>query len=404
MTERLPNQLRPVGIKESLEEYPVKIERMEGVLERRSEECIELNDLTDEQLLDFAHFAIEPESPDGLWVDHRPGHNRSLVFSNEDVHDRHGNNLGKINIKGTGFVSLGGVGPIMEAFKGRHILPERHRRTLSPKKIELGGYYRDTVFGLMSVEDAYLDYDNGEKLSALGIRTSRGLAIIKLDTIFYPGKGIIKVAELKQEGLLPEDFDPAVYVRATGSDHRVRDYEDPEFFARSNKKWLKERKAKAFGLAIERVEAELGAENFTILEYVRWFAKTLGEQVGILHKNGYAHGGLYKRPTGYVHPVDITLDCRILDHDSIRTIGSLRHKGINTEDAEIMLSIYVRNDLTSAKNSLEALLTSCRDVSSTVDKGDLPQASRKEDLLNEELFLQFDKSYIDAMQGDLKES
>ena len=128
------------------------------------------------------------------------------------------------------------------------------------------------------------------------------------------------------------------------------------------------------------------------------------DRVGILHKNGYAHGGLYKRPTGYVHPVDITLDCRILDHDSIRTIGSLRHKGINTEDAEIMLSIYVRNDLTSAKNSLEALLTSCRDVSSTVDKGDLPQASRKEDLLHEELFLQFDKSYIDAMQGDLKES
>jgi hypothetical protein len=387
----LPRGLKPARKKHELEEYPAKLERMEGTLVRRNDSFPEIVLLSDEQMLDFAHFAVDPKHPGGVWVDHRPGHNRSFVFSESDISDEAGANLGKLNIKGTGFVSLGGVGPTVEAFKGHHVLPEISRRTLRPKR--LGLYEHDAsnkgVYGLMSLEDAQADYGNGERLASLGIRTSRGVAIIKLKTIFYPGKGIVRVEDLKRNRAIPDDFEPVIYVRATGADHRIRDYEDPEFFPRSSRSWLKERKALAVASAIERVAREIEKESFTTEEYLRWFAETFGKQVGMLSK----------RPAGYVHPVDVTLDCRLLDLDNIETLGdvkaSLEKYNIEAAKAEGILESGMRADLESAKISLLSLVSSCRDVSVMIGKGEIPSAKGggARDRFAKELGALFDEAY-----------
>ncbi len=400
---RLPERLRP---REALQEYPVRLERMEGEIMRRNGAFPEIASLSETQILDFAHFAVDPENPNGVWVDHRPGHNRSFVFSENSVLDENGNDYGKINIKGTGFVSLGGVGPVTEAFKGHHIFPELRRRILRPKKKISSQKHvasEKVVFGLMSLEDATIDYDNGERLHALGIRTSRGIAIIKLKTIFYPGKGIVEVETLKKEGVIPHNFDPVVYVRATGSDHRIRDYEDPEFFPRSNRSWLRKRKAEAFSSALKRVSKEIGKEGITIEEYVKWFAQTLGRQIGILHKNGYVHQGLHKRPTGYVHPVDITLDCRLVDLDNVDTLESiqnnLRKLEMTNTDPRKMLEIKKVRDVEAAKHSLKALVKSCQDVESIIQTGTDSGLFKKKNMpsFNAHIMEIFDRAYQEVV-------
>lgn len=402
MPEGLPKGLRPVGEKRELEEYPVKLERMDGELVRRNDDFPEIASLSNEQMLDFAHFAVDPNHPGGVWVDHRPGHNRSFVWSDSNIVDGKGEDLGKLNIKGTGFVSLGGIGGVAESFKGRHILPEFSRRTLRPKKPGTYAHnaFNKGMYGLMSLEDAKVDFDNGERLAEMGVRGSRGIAIIKLHTIYYPGQGIVRVEELKRRGIIPNDFEPVVYVRATGSDHRVRDYEDPELFSRSDRSWLKKQKMSAIASAIERVGKEIGNEGLTTEEYLRWFAETLGKQVGTLHRNGYIHGGLFKRPSGYVHPVDITLDCRILDLDGVETLADVEAKlvnvGMDVSKAKGVFNAESRSDVESARKSLVALLASCRDVSSGLDKGDLPPGTKSGgDAFTQELMTLFDKAYAD---------
>lgn len=398
MFERLPQALRPSRKKHEIEEYPVKLERMEGELVRRNDAFPEIASLSDEQMLDFAHFAVDPEHPGGVWVDHRPGHNRSFVWSDSTIADGDGIDHGKLNIKGTGFVSLGGVGGFLDSLKGHHLLPELHRRTLRPNKPREYKFsaYHQGMWGLMSLEDAEADYDNGERLSALGIRTSRGVAIIRLKTIYYPGKGISKVEDLKKSGIIPEGYEPVVYVRATGADNRIQDYEDPKLFPRSNRSWLKERKASAIGSAMERVKTELGKESFSTEEYLRWFAETLGTQVGTLHANGYTHGGLYKNSSEYVHPVDITLDCRLLDLDNIQDLKEVEARfksaGMDPSGANGVLALGMQEDVESAKKSLKILLGSCRDISKILDTGEV-QPATKQDTLLASMLADFDTAY-----------
>ena len=59
------------------------------------------------------------------------------------------------------------------------------------------------------------------------------------------------------------------------------------------------------------VAQELGRDpnEFNEWEYLRWFSRTLAENVARMHKAGFIHGYL----TGH----NITLDCRIVDLDSV---------------------------------------------------------------------------------------
>lgn len=387
--DKLPEHLRPEGSMDSVSEYPVRLERMSGEVIRRNDTIPEIAALTEEQLLDFAHFAVDSDSPGGIVADYRPGHNRSFVWSEHMMQDESGETLGKINIKGTGYISLGEWG------QGHHIIPESERRTLEPRKLE---QYRDGMLGLMSLEDAQTDFDNSEKMAELGIRTSRGVAIIKLETVFYPDMGIVEVATLKEKGIIPEDFEPVVYVRTTGVDHRIRDYEDPNMIPRSNRKWLRERKGNAISGAMEAVSAEYGIENMDLKQYLLWFSKTFGEQVGKLHMHGYVHNGLFKAPRSFVHPVDVTLDCRILDLDNVETVEILRWKleqvGMEPEKAEGILESGIRGDLEAVRNSLKALLASCRDVSDSIDRGDV-----SDEALIQEMIETFEASYDEQFLG-----
>jgi hypothetical protein len=66
------------------------------------------------------------------------------------------------------------------------------------------------------------------------------------------------------------------------------------------------------------------------LEYLKWFAKTLGYNIGLMHKNGFEH-----------HYIDgghnVTLDCRIVDLDGIRPLDA------PAKPAPIVMSNYDHN-------------------------------------------------------------
>lgn len=63
---------------------------------------------------------------------------------------------------------------------------------------------------------------------------------------------------------------------------------------------------------IEIVSNELRLSSFSRHDYATWFVRTLGSQVGRLHKLGYAHG--------YLTHHNITLDCRLVDFDSVKPV------------------------------------------------------------------------------------
>ena len=68
------------------------------------------------------------------------------------------------------------------------------------------------------------------------------------------------------------------------------------------------------------VSQELGYKRtITDKEYFEWFAKTLGENVGIMHRNGWTHR--------YLSSHNVTLDCRIVDLDSVGYDLSERERG-----------------------------------------------------------------------------
>ena len=48
-------------------------------------------------------------------------------------------------------------------------------------------------------------------------------------------------------------------------------------------------------------------------DYLEWFAETLGRQMAIIHSAGSYHN--------YLTPHNITLDCRVVDFDSIHEIS-----------------------------------------------------------------------------------
>ncbi len=85
------------------------------------------------------------------------------------------------------------------------------------------------------------------------------------------------------------------------------------------------------------VSQEFGRGNKSLSnkEYLEWFAKTLGENVGLMHRNGWYHCFLGSH--------NITLDCRIVDLDSI---------------TELSREIDQCDDINGAKSTLDYLMES----------------------------------------------
>lgn len=229
-------------------------------------------------------FEVAPNAdrPEGLSLKTRLWfHGRSADIGAVYFNDDEGNLYRDVDVKGAGKVSVFGF-------------PEEwnHREKSSDHRVE----------GLMNKEDAMHDSEIAELFSNFGIRTHRSLAVIELHELAKSDKKTgnaitMSLDELRKNGHLPENFYPVVQVRAFGTKTRLIDI-------------------KKFGAVREEVEDTISLvsretkESVKDIEsYIDWFAKTLGTNVGRMHANGYTHA--------YLTLHNITLDCRLVDFDSV---------------------------------------------------------------------------------------
>lgn len=85
----------------------------------------------------------------------------------------------------------------------------------------------DDVRGLLNMKEAKKDYEMGEKLHSLGIRTARMVAVLKLNELVHKHHKY-SVADMRlaalaidkkigQSGRLPENYEPVLAIRQFGS-------------------------------------------------------------------------------------------------------------------------------------------------------------------------------------------
>lgn len=215
------------------------------------------------------------------------GEGRSGLIGSVVFRDKEDRLYRDVDIKGMGFfVEIVGA----ESY-------ERDTRDIRP------GRGPQEMMGLMDYELALRDRNFSEKFLKAGIRTHRVLAIVDLEEIFYRGKKI-SVEAAQEDGIMGQEIHPVLEVRAFGTKERI-DYlqADPQN--------PPERREQAFLDAKAMVAQELGRDpsTFSVEEYITWFARTLGKQVATLRKLKLVHR--------YLSTHNITLDCRIVDLDSV---------------------------------------------------------------------------------------
>lgn len=160
------------------------------------------------------------------------------------------------------------------------------------------------ALGLLDYEFALRDKDFSEKFIRWGIRTHRVLAIALLDEIIDENGQKISVEEAKAKGLIANEMQPVLALRAFGTRERIRHQTAP-IPASPERKRLALLDGKKF-VAQEQGE---DPETYSWEKYADWFALTLGQQAALIRKHGLHHG--------FLEAHNITLDCRIVDLDSV---------------------------------------------------------------------------------------
>jgi len=237
-------------------------------------------------------------------------HGRSALLGQVIFKDKEGRFYRDIDLKGIGHVG-GCVGK------------------LKVNPVDFDHCSSERISGILDEGYVLSAVEMSEKFLKAGIRTERYLAIIELKEIVDDKGEKVSIAEIKKEKAMPKDVVPVVGVRAFGTKHRIVDVnENPEIDENS----LED--------ARRMVAQELGIneKDFSMEDYLKWFAKTLGKNVGLMHKNKWCHK--------YLSTHNITLDCRIIDLDSVESYRSMKE--------ENRLKI-MHGDCTSAVNSLAML-------------------------------------------------
>ena len=208
-------------------------------------------------------------------------HGRSALLGRIIFKDKSGRLYRDIDLKGVG---------CFESESNRVIGP---RAALKPRGLS------DSPRGICLKEEAIADRNFSEYFLKNGLRTCRVLAILELKKIAGDDE-VIPVALAKKRGYMKKNEKPVIEVRGWVTKARIDNALD------DGGKYIRD--------AISLVAQEIGINpaEFTIEAYLEWFARTLGEQVGRLHKLGFTHNNLIEH--------NITLDCRIIDFDTVRKI------------------------------------------------------------------------------------
>ena len=193
--------------------------------------------------------------------------------------------------------------------------------------------YGKGIWGIMNAFPAEYDRDMSEKLIALGLRTHRVLAIIRLKELVGPDGNKISLKKAAEKGYIKTTTKPVVEVRAFGTKNRINDLFLVNGDGRKVEALLKDSKQ------IVAKERNLNPESFSTEDYLRWFAETLGQQVATLHKNSYSHGFLTAH--------NLTLDCSLVDLDSVEPLEGMGDEQRKKE---------IKRDLEYAKMALGDLV------------------------------------------------
>src|SRR3989338_1089236 len=260
--------------------------------------------------------AIMPEYQKG-----RSGLMGSVVFQ-----DREGHLWRDVDAKGIGHV------------EGKKILPVSQEASMGDSRKYLG---------LCDYEFAERDRNYSEKFLKAGIRTHRVVAIIDLEELIDETGGKISLDETRKRNIIGEDMHPVIQVRAFGTKERI-DYLRRE----DNSDPARPKTAFQDAKALVAQERGIPPKNFSDKQYLAWFAETLGQQVAKIRKLDLYHG--------YLSPHNITLDCRIVDLDSVATtkehLLSEDREGLSANDLYTL-------DLDEAGQSLNVLHRVVRDLS-----------------------------------------
>lgn len=224
-----------------------------------------------------------------LWVKH----NRSLLLSRILFSDVSKHVYRDVDLKGTGLVVINFdfMTPQGSAYVDSENL-------MTPRRI--GG----DLTGLLDIKSAEYSRDRGEDFNALGIGTSRTLAIIKLSEIILNGQPVL-VKTLKDNGKMPKSFHPVIEVRAFTNKARICDITSL-WDVQARESFLCDAKA----MASQKLRLVGGMSDE---EYFMWLAGTIGRNVGLMHKNGWAHG--------FLNAHNLTLDGSIVDLDSVTSLA-----------------------------------------------------------------------------------
>jgi hypothetical protein len=219
-------------------------------------------------------------SPEGKTAEGSLLHNRSLILGHVIFKDDTGQLYRDVDAKGVGYIALS-------------------NGTLAARPIAKGTSYQG-MLGIFERSVAQMDASLAERFISLGIRTYRVIAIIKLKELVNDGKKY-PIDEARALGIIPNKCEPVISIRAFGTRDRIADsdFEVPSPFHKS---------IEDARLMVAQ-ELQRKPQKFKEGEYFHWFVDTLAENVARMHKARLVNNCLTKH--------NITLDCRIVDLDSV---------------------------------------------------------------------------------------
>jgi hypothetical protein len=220
------------------------------------------------------------------------GHYRTALLARVIFEDKQGRRYRDLDAKGTGNLRS-------ESYTSNVLVVDNENSKRSERSLS-------GPLGFCLHEYALHDRDITEELLAIGIRTYRIASIIKLEELIDNKGERISIAEAKQRGILDGTDNPVIELRAFTTKMRILDaLEKPAFLEDG----------------MRMVAQELNKTEINKDEYAHWFAKTLGEQVGRMHKSGYVHD--------YIKG-NITLDCHIIDNDGVGRKAEMNSREFKT--------------------------------------------------------------------------
>lgn len=217
---------------------------------------------------------------------------RSLLLDSVFFKDKEGRLYRDIDAKG--------IGCFLKTPSGKYVVGEIKKRSLDQKQAK----------GLLDYREAKEDQEYTEFFINKGIRTHRVLAILDLEELVDARGKKISISEAKEKEMISEEMHPVISLRAFGTKERLE-------YININDKLNKHRSILALqdAVSLVAIEENKKPEDFSLKDYILWFAKTLGGQVAKIRKLGAYHG--------HLHQQNITLDCHITDFEGVLSVDKI---------------------------------------------------------------------------------